>query len=119
MKNIFAPLHRRPAFHRYYTLSKLALICSTPIILLLLPATFFDTGESICLSQVLLKQNCFACGMTRACQHLIHLDFENAFAYNMMSFVAFPALSIVWVQWFFKELRTWKRIRNKRVDLAL
>lgn len=112
------PLNRRSAFFKYLTLGKLALIVFTPAVLLLLPADYFDNGESVCLSQVLFKQDCYACGMTRACQHLIHLDFENAFAYNILSFIVLPILSIVWIQWFVKEWRIWKKIRRKDVALA-
>lgn len=103
---------RSVSFRYYYTLAKLALIVLLPIVLLLLPADHFDAGESICLSQVLFNFECYGCGMTRACQHLIHLDFENAFAYNMGSFLALPALGIVWVQWFFKEMRHLRMYRN-------
>jgi hypothetical protein len=96
---------RSVPFRYYFTLAKLALIVLLPPVLLALPADFFDSGESICLSKVLFDFECYGCGMTRACQHLIHLDFENAFAYNMGSFIALPAVAVIWVQWFFKEMR--------------
>ena len=54
----------------------------TPIILLCLPADFFDYGESICVSTILLDRECFACGLTRAIQHLIHFEFFNAYKFN-------------------------------------
>ena len=99
----------------YYTIAKLIFIVATPIVLLLLPATTFDDGRSLCLSRLLFDVECFACGITRACMHLIHLDFEEAFAYNMMSFIVLPLLAIVWVQWFIKE---WKRYKRYRVAFA-
>lgn len=40
------------------------------ITLFILPADFFDTGSSICLSVVLFNKQCYACGLTRAVQHL-------------------------------------------------
>ncbi|HTD93123.1 MAG TPA: DUF2752 domain-containing protein [Chitinophagaceae bacterium] len=97
---------------RYYlTIAKLAFIILTPIVLLILPADFFDTGRSLCLSKLLLNVECYACGMSRACMHLIHFEFEDAFAYNMASFIVLPLLAIVWVQWFLKEFKRFKLYR--------
>lgn len=96
----------------YYTISKLGIIILLPIILLFLPANFFDKGESICLSKVLFGLECYACGMTRACMHLIHFDLEEAFAYNMTSFIVLPLLSIVWVKWFIKEWKVYHSLQT-------
>jgi hypothetical protein len=85
-----------------------------PLLLLLLPENYFDTGETICLSQRLFNQECYACGLTRACQHLIHLNFEEAYRYNMLSFLAFPSVSILWATWFFKEFKN-NRIFSKKL----
>ena len=98
-------------FKYYYSVSKLLLIILLPVILLILPADFFDKGESICLSKVFFDFECYACGMTRACMHMIHFDFEEAFAYNMLSFLALPLLGIVWIKWFIKEWKTYKYLR--------
>ena len=58
--------------------------------LIILPPNFFDSGQSICLSVLLLNRECYGCGMTRAIQHLIHFEFEMAYNYNKLSFVVFP-----------------------------
>jgi len=96
----------------YYTLAKLFFIIATPIILLVLPANYFDSGQSICLSKLFFDFECLACGMSRACMHLIHFDFEEAYAYNMASFLVLPLLGIVWIQWFIKEWKLYKRYRT-------
>lgn len=62
------------------------------IALLLLPADFFDAGPPTCLSVLLFKQTCYGCGMTRACQHLIHFQFQDAWEFNPLSFLVFPVL---------------------------
>lgn len=98
-------------YRYYFTIARLVLIVAVPVILLILPATFFDTGRSLCLSKVLFDFECYGCGMSRACMHLIHFNFEEAYAYNMLSFIVFPLLAIVWVQWFFKEWKLFKRYR--------
>ena len=94
-----------------FTIIKLIFIVLTPVVLLILPADFFDKGRSICLSQLLFGVECFACGLTRGIMHLIHLDLENAFAYNMASFIILPLMMMVWVQWFLKEFRRYKKMR--------
>lgn len=77
----------------------LVFLIASPLTLLILPATFFDEGKSLCLSQILLGKSCPACGMTRGIMHLIHLNVEEAFAYNMMSFIVLPLLIVLWFQW--------------------
>ena len=99
----------RPSF--YFTQAKLAFIVLTPIVLLLLPADFFDNGKSLCLSKLLANFECYACGLTRGIMHLIHLEFEEAFAYNMLSFIVLPLLIVIWIQWFFKEWNVYKKMK--------
>ena len=93
----------------------LGFIVLAPIELLLLPADIFDKGQSICLSQLVAGKECFACGITRGIMHLIHFDFEEAFAYNMLSFIVLPLLCIIWIQWFTKELKIYKLLKKKLV----
>ncbi len=76
-----------------------------PIVLLLLPSDYFDNGKSYCLSVLILNKECYACGMTRAIMHLIHFDFQNAYYYNVLSFVVFPVLAFIWGTWFYKDYK--------------
>jgi hypothetical protein len=87
----------------YFSVAKLVLIVVIPIVLLRLPAAFFDNGKSLCVSRLLFNIECLACGMTRACMHLIHFQFEEAFAYNMMSFIVLPLVGVLWIKWGLKE----------------
>jgi len=63
--------------------------------LLYLPANYFDEGQSICLSVVLLDTQCYGCGMTRGIQHLIHGEFSAAWEFNKLSFIVFPLASFL------------------------
>jgi hypothetical protein len=76
-----------------------------PAILLLLPADFFDEGQSVCVSKVLLDIECYGCGMTRAIMHMIHFDFAEAYSYNKLSLIVFPLLAYIWTSSFFQDLR--------------
>ena len=95
----------------FLSIGKMIFIVVAPIVLLALPADFFDKGPSICLSQLILGVECPACGMTRGIMHLIHWDLENAYAYNMLSFIVLPLMILIWIQWFFKELRLYKKLK--------
>lgn len=57
-----------------------------------MPATAFDHGRDICLYTILTGDHCYGCGMTRACMHLIHLDFLQAWQYNKICYVVLPIL---------------------------
>ena len=75
---------------------------SAPFVLLLLPSNFFDGGESICLSKLLLNTNCYACGMTKAVMHFVHFEFSKAWEYNYLSFLVVPLLFPLWIKAFYE-----------------
>lgn len=77
-------------------------LIALPIWLLLLPNTFFDAGQSICPSKYFLNLECLGCGITRAIQHLIHLDFEAAWSYNKLSFIVLPIAIFIWAKLLYK-----------------
>ena len=85
------------------TILTLLIIILLPILIYILPENYFDQGGSNCLSVLIFDQECYGCGLTRACKHLLHLNFEKAFEYNMLSFIALPLIALLWIKWFFKE----------------
>ena len=76
----------------------LSVLVIIPIILIILPANYFDQGQSLCLSVLLFEKKCYGCGMTRAIQHLIHFDFDIAWNYNKLSFIVLPILIISYLK---------------------
>ena len=76
----------------------LSVLVIIPIILLLLPANYFDKGQSICLSVLLFEKICYACGMTSAIQNLIHFDFHDAWKFKKLSFIVLPLLIISYLK---------------------
>ena len=91
-----------PGYLRYLRLAFWVII---PILLLYLPATYFDEGSPKCLSILLLGQECYGCGITRGMMHLIHFDVTEAVYHHPLSVVVFPLLAFVWARWFWKDLR--------------
>ncbi len=73
-------------------------IALSPLVLILMPKDFFDTGQSVCLSKALAGIECYACGMTRAVMHFIHFDFKTAWMFNKLSFIVVPMLVPMWIK---------------------
>lgn len=86
------------------------IMLAIPIVLLVLPASFFDQGQSICLSVLLLQTKCPACGITKAVQHAIHFDFIKAWNYNPMVAIVLPLLVYLWFNEVLDLLKKWKSI---------
>jgi len=101
--------------NNYYFLTvKIGGYVLVPLVLLLLPATFFDQRQSLCVSVLLAGTECYGCGMTRAIMRLIHLDFTGAAEFNKLAFVSFPVLSFLWIQWFWKDLNILKAYHRQK-----
>lgn len=82
-----------------------------PIVLIILPADFFDDGSSKCLSVLLFDLECLGCGMTRASMHFIHLEFTEAISYNLLVLIVFPLLALIWASWFWSDYKKFKALR--------
>ena len=88
----------------------LGVLLVIPLVFLLLPSSFFDSGDSVCISILLFDRKCYGCGMTRAIQHLIHLDISVAYHYNKLSIFVLPLLISI----YFKEIRKWYFLVKKK-----
>lgn len=86
---------------KYSLIIYFGILIIAPIVLIALPSTFFDSGGSICLSVLFFDVECYACGLTRAIQHLIHFDFSTGYEYNRLSIIVLPLLIIS----YYKEIR--------------
>ncbi len=94
---------------------KIAIGFLLPLILIILPVDYFDTGKSVCVSKILLNVECYACGLTRACMHLIHFDIAGAYYYNALSFVVLPIISIMWLVWVLKHIKMYKAYKKQQL----
>ena len=82
-------------YHKLWIQTSFLLI--SPIVLLILPSDYFDEGNSICITKFLFKMECYACGMTRACMHLIHFEFVDAYFFNPLAFIVVPLLTLLFI----------------------
>jgi len=82
-----------------------------PIVLWVLPASFFDTGQSLCLSVLLLDKTCYGCGITRAVQHCMHGEFKAGFNYNHLVILVLPLFIFIWGK---MVVSNWKLLNNKK-----
>jgi hypothetical protein len=81
---------------KYWISIQIIALLVLPVVLLVLPANFFDNKPSICLSRVFFDLECLGCGMGRGTMHLIHGEFSEAWGYNKMTFVVLPLLVYLW-----------------------
>jgi hypothetical protein len=102
----------------YFLITKTSGYVLLPLVLLLLPADFFDQGQSLCLSKLLAGIECQGCGMTRAIMHLIHLDVAGAAGFNKLCFIVFPVLSFLWAQWFIKDYKRLLQLKQSPPPLG-
>ena len=68
-----------------------------PLVLLILPADYFDHGAVICPSKRFLNIECPGCGMTRAIQHAIHFQFSKSWDYNKGVVIILPILVLIYL----------------------
>jgi hypothetical protein len=69
-----------------------------PLILLILPADYFDHGTVVCPSKRFLNIECPGCGITRAIQHAIHFQFSESWNYNKGVIFILPMLAMIYIQ---------------------
>ncbi len=98
---------------RIFLIIYIAALVIIPLVLFFLPADFFDSGTSICPSKRFLNISCPGCGMTRAVQHLIHLDFKSAWEFNKLVFIIFPLLSFLYVRYI---IDLYKKVKSKPTE---
>ena len=87
--------------NKYFKVLSIISLFSLPIILLILPADYFDNGQTICASVLLFDIECYGCGMTRAVMHFIHFEFTKALEYNKLVILVFPLLTLLWLKMVF------------------
>jgi hypothetical protein len=75
----------------------LAFWLALPLFLLIMPADYFDYGRALCPSKRFLNLECPGCGLTRAVQHAIHFQFEEAWNLNRGILIVLPSLIVLYV----------------------
>ncbi len=91
-------------------------LATIALVLLILPADYFDEGQSVCVSVLLFDLNCYGCGMTRAVQHFIHLEFATAAEYNKLVFIVFPLLVFMIVKEIYDRFFSDKTPSDNTID---
>ncbi len=96
--------------YKWFNLSWLIALLACPLVLFIMPSTFFDnTGVEMCPSKFLFDFECYGCGMTRAVMHLHHFELNEAIYYNYGIVLVYPVLVFFWFLW---TKKAWNRHRN-------
>lgn len=92
-------------------MTKISILVIFPFILLALPGNLFDSGRfTICIFKLLTGEECYGCGLSRACMHLVHLDIKEAAFYNKMSFVVLPILCGLLLAEVIRSIRLYRKL---------
>ena len=94
---------------RNFKIGEILILVIIPIILLIMPSDYFDSGETVCLSVRLFNMECYGCGLTRSIMHLIHFEFSDAYYFNPLGFIVFPIIAILSILRIYFNIRFLKR----------
>ncbi|MCI9092484.1 MAG: DUF2752 domain-containing protein [Coprobacillus sp.] len=83
--------------YRTFSFLRMFFYISLYLFIIIQPVYFMD-HQSLCIIKGLFGIECFLCGMTRACIHLLHFDFKGAFSFHPLSFIVFPILCFIVLQ---------------------
>jgi hypothetical protein len=100
--------------NKYFIISKIILLASFPLVILATPIDYFDEGQIVCISRLLLDKECPGCGITRAMMHLSHFDYKSALYFNKLSFIVLPLLIYLYITMLIKEIKALKKIRSNK-----
>jgi hypothetical protein len=85
-----------------------AVLTVIPVLVFVLPKTFFDGGPPLCIYTAISGVECPGCGLTRGTMRLSHFDFAGAWEMNKLTFIVIPLLAFWWIkQWIvvFKKVK--------------
>jgi hypothetical protein len=68
------------------------------------PTSYFESGQSLCLVKSIFGVDCPGCGMTRALSALAHGDFVSAIQFNRSVVIIGPLLSFTLIRALLEEL---------------
>jgi len=109
-------------FPKWLQVGWLIALIATPIVLWILPADYFDEGQSMCPSVLLFDLECFGCGTTRAVQHFHHFEFGDALYFHSLSPLIYGFLLFLWISWTYHtaaRLGVFGSTRAKQVEAKL
>ena len=80
------------------------IVLITIVVLPYVLQNLIDDSITLCLFKKLTGHECWGCGMTRAVNSIMRLDFKEAYEYNTMVFIVFPMLVVFFIQRLFVYL---------------
>jgi Protein of unknown function (DUF2752) len=78
-------------------MEKLAMLvwAALPVLGWVLPPDYLDGGVSKCPSLLFFQTPCPFCGLSRATLHAMHFQFKDAFEFNKLIIITFPACVVL------------------------
>lgn len=73
-------------------------ISCLPVVLWFVPIDTGNSSSTICIFKNITNKECYGCGMTRAVLSMLHCKFSQAYHFNKLIIVVFPAIVYLWVK---------------------
>ena len=97
-----------------YQIFKLILMTFLPLIVFFVPVEYIEANPLPCLYKILFNQECWGCGITRACLHMLHFNINEAILFNRAVVIVFPLACILYVKEYILTLRRIFNLKSKK-----
>ena len=67
-----------------------------------IPVVGNENLERLCIYKLFLGEECWNCGMTRACLSIIQGEYSLAMVYNRKSVIVFPLILVIYIKSWYK-----------------
>jgi len=94
-------------------LGKIGFLLLAPLLLILIPTSWWESRRTLCPIKNLTGRNCPGCGMTRATSSALHGDFKQALRYNRLVVIVLPILAYQWLQTLTREYRRYRALAGR------
>lgn len=89
-----------------YQKIKLIFMTLLPLLVFFVPVEFIEANPLPCLSKILFNQECWGCGITRACFNMLHFNVKEAILFNKAVVIVFPFVCGLYIKEYMLTLRS-------------
>ena len=83
----------------------IAILCLPVIFCIAVKLSVNYSPHSLCLFKNFTGHECWGCGMTRAFNALLNLDFKRAYAFNPRVVIVAPLMVYIWLETLIKYVK--------------
>lgn len=104
--------HKIALLKNKVSIQKLLFVCAALFLFYHIPKTYLESSPPICIYKNIFHKDCIGCGTTRAVWSVLHLEINDAIAYNKLIVISFPLMAGCALSWVRKRKKG-KKTFNK------